>query len=420
MHNHTDLQTAPRSDLDYGELARREREQRFLADAGEALASSLDYSATLNMVAHMAAGSIADFCVVEIADEKGRLSRLASEDVEEGPCDELCAAVDGWPEDDGNWAVATAMNDQKVVVVDVPQLPANAFGVALRSMGAKSVVIAPLRVRERSIGVLVLGYRRQDGPAIDTQLAEEVARRSAMAIENARLHAEAQRAIKARDATLAVVAHDLRNPLGVISMTAQLVKEVDEVTPQVAGRMDMIERAATRMNTLIQDLLDAARIDAGTMKLELRPDRADSVLREAAESLAPLAQKAEVELAIVADADLPLIMTDRTRLLQAIGNLAGNAFKFTPAGGSVTLSAEPSPDGVRVRIADTGVGISADDLPHLFDRFWQKKETDRRGIGLGLAIARGIVEAHGSNIEVRSELGRGTQFEFVLRGIVHE
>ena len=417
MHHHTDLLEASTSNLDYGELARREREQRFLADAGEALASSLDYHATLNMVAHMAAGSIADFCVVEIADASGRLSRLASEDAEEGPCDELCAAVDGWPEDDGNWAVARAMSDQEVVVVDVPELPTNAFGLALRAMGARTVVVAPLRVRDRSIGVLVLGYRRQDGPAIDTRLAEEVARRSAMAIENARLHAEAQRAIQARDATLAVVAHDLRNPLGVISMTAQLVKEVDEVSPQVAGRMDMIERAATRMNALIQDLLDAARIDAGTMTLELRPDRADSIIREAAESLAPLAQKADVELRVTADADLPLVMTDRPRLLQAIGNLAGNAFKFTPAGGHVTLTAEPSPTGVRIRIADSGVGISADDLPHLFDRFWQKKKSDRRGIGLGLAIARGIIEAHGGTIQVRSELGRGTEFEFELQGV---
>lgn len=418
MHGHMDLLEAPKPDMDYGELAQREREQRFLAEAGEALASSLDYHATLNMVAHMAAGTIADFCIVEIADARGRLTRVASEDAEEGPCDELCAAVEGWPEDDGNWAVARAMSEQEVVVVDVPALPANAFGLALRVMGARTVVVAPLRVRERSIGVLVLGHRREGGPPIDTRLAEEVARRSAMAIENARLHAEAQRAIRARDATLAVVAHDLRNPLGVISMTAQLVREVDDVSPQVAGRMEMIERAATRMNTLIQDLLDAARIDAGTMKIELRPDRADAVLREAAESLAPLAQKAEVTFTVDAAVDLPLVMADRTRLLQAIGNLAGNAFKFTPAGGRVTISAEASANGVRFRVADTGSGISSDDLPHLFDRFWQKQETDRRGIGLGLAIARGIVEAHGGTIEVHSELGRGTAFEFELKGIV--
>ena len=417
MHPHSDLQHLPTPDMDYGELARSERDQRFLAAAGEALASSLDYHATLNMVAHMAAGSVADFCVVEIADEGGRLSRVASEDVEDGHCDDLCAAVEGWPEDDGNWTVAQAMRDHQVVVLDVPELPADEFGNALRSMGARSVVVAPMRVRERSIGVLVLGYRRHDGPAIDTRLAEELARRSAMAIDNARLHAEAQRAIQARDATLAVVAHDLRNPLGVISMTAQLVKEVDTVPPQVIGRMDMIERAATRMNALIQDLLDAARIDAGNMNLELRPDRIDSILREVGETLGPLAQKAEVEFEISAQPDLPLVMADRNRLLQALGNLAGNAFKFTPAGGRVTISADSVENGVRVRVTDTGAGIAADELEHLFDRFWQKKKTDTRGIGLGLAIARGIIEAHGSRIRVRSELGNGTEFEFDLGGV---
>ena len=401
----------------YDEMARREREQRFLADAGEALASSLDYRATLDSVAHMAAGSIADFCVVEILDAQGRLERVASEDVEDGHCDDLCAAVDGGRVDEGNWAVATALTEGKVLPVTVDELPHDAFGHALRTMGARSVIIAPLRVRERSIGVLVLGWRSDehrygDGEAL---LAAELARRAAIAIENARLHAEAQRAIQARDQTLAVVAHDLRNPLGVISMTAALVKELNSADPAVVGRMEAIERSTTQMNRLIQDLLDAARIDAGKLKLDIFPDRVGAILRELAETMQPLAQNAGLVFDLRVDEGLPLIMADRQRLIQALGNLVGNAIKFTPAGGKVVVAAEPAPGGVRIRVADNGAGMDATSLAHLFDRFWQQRPGDARGIGLGLAITKGIIEAHGATIEVRSELGVGTEFSFVLQ-----
>lgn len=417
MHGHIGLlDETTELDGDFAALARREREQRFLALAGEALAESLDYRSTLEAVAHMAAGSIADFCVVELADPTGRLTRVASEDAEEGSCDDLCEAVEGWPEDAGNWAVTQAMAERRVVRVDAGDLPTDDFGRALRAMGACSVIVAPMQVRGRSIGVLVLGWRRSDGGygAERMRLAEELARRSAMAIDNARLHTEAQRAIRARDETLAIVAHDLRNPLGVISMTAQLVREAEPVGPSVVARMESIERAASRMDRLIQDLLEAARIEAGTLKMALLPDRADAVLREAADSLAPLAHSAGITLEMATAPDLPRVMADRRRLIQALGNLAGNAFKFTPRGGRVTLAAEPVAEGVRLGVRDTGAGIEPEHLAHLFDRFWQKQAGDARGVGLGLAIAQGIVAAHGSRIEVESELGRGTEFSFVL------
>ena len=398
------------------DLERREREQRFLASAGEALASSLDYVVTLDMVAHMAAGAVADFCVVEVLDADGRLERVASEDVEAGHCDDLCAAVDGLRVDEGHWAVRTALVEGRVLPIGVDELPDDAFGAALRAMGAHSVIVAPLRVRERSIGVLVLGWRsagHRYGPA-EAELASELARRAAMAIDNARLHAEAQRAIQARDQTLAVVAHDLRNPLGVISMTAALVKELSMSGDELAARMDAIERSSATMNRLIQDLLDAARIDAGRLSLDLLPDNARAIVGEAFESLEPLARRASLTLDVKVDDSLPLVRADRQRLIQAIGNLTGNAIKFTPAGGVVTLGASAEPAGVRIRVADTGAGIEPEHLTHLFDRFWQKRPGDARGIGLGLAIAKGIIEAHGARIEVRSEAGVGTEFSFVL------
>ena len=402
--------------VDYDELARREREQRFLASAGEALAGSLDYRATLNMVAHMAAGAIADFCVVELLGEDGRLERVASEDVEAGHCDELCETVESVQVDDGHWAVARALDEQRVVPVTVEELPSDEFGDALRRMGAHSVIVAPLRVRDRAIGVLVLGWRsatRVYGDA-EASLAAELARRAAMAIDNARLYADAQRAILARDQTLAIVAHDLRNPLGLVSMTAALVKEIDEPGAAVVARMEIIERAAATMNRLIQDLLDAARIDAGKLEMKRAADDPAAILTGTAETMAPLAARAGLSLDVELEGDLPRVHADRGRLQQALGNLVGNAIKFTPAPGRVVLGARREGVGVRIFVSDTGPGIESEHLAHLFDRFWQKTPGDARGIGLGLAITKGIVEAHGARIAVRSEPGQGTEFSFVL------
>ena len=180
-----------------------------------------------------------------------------------------------------------------------------------------------------------------------------------------------------------------------------------------AQTVPRMKRALKRMEHLIDDLLDVARVDAGTLQVDLLPQALAPVLDELHEQWRPLC--AEKNITLVKEyGDLGTVALDRDRVTQVLSNLLGNAIKFTPTGGSVHIEADFLGPWVKVSVSDTGPGISAENLPHVFDRFWQKeRRTD--GLGLGLAIARGIVEAHGGSIRVESEMGRGTRFWFTLR-----
>jgi signal transduction histidine kinase len=173
-----------------------------------------------------------------------------------------------------------------------------------------------------------------------------------------------------------------------------------------------IDQVATRMDGLIQDLLDVSRMERGATALELAPRRAGELLDEAAGTLRPLA--AAHGLALEVRGCDAVVEADAARVLQVLSNLAGNAVKFTPEGGTVTLACDPADGEARFSVADTGSGIDPEQLPHIFGTFWQARHADRRGLGLGLSIARGLVEAHGGRIWVESEPGRGTTFFFTL------
>jgi signal transduction histidine kinase len=182
--------------------------------------------------------------------------------------------------------------------------------------------------------------------------------------------------------------------------------------PEVQG--EAIQRSAERMKRLIDDLLDLASLEAGRFQLERHPHDAVALLGEAYEQLQPLALTKGLHLEKRAPEELGMIDGDRERLLQVFGNLGGNAVKFTPAGGTIVLSAERAPEGVRFALTDTGPGIPAEDLGRIFDRFWRVKQGYRQGTGLGLSIAKGIVEAHGGHIGVESRTGAGSRFYFVV------
>lgn len=252
----------------------------------------------------------------------------------------------------------------------------------------------------------------------DLALAEELARRAALAIENARLFTEAQRATRARDEMLGVVAHDLRNPLNTITMGAELLLEVIPSERAMERRhAEIVRRAADRMNRLIQDLLDVRRMDEGRLTVDPHPEPVASVVGDAVEMLRPLAAASALTLEGELAADLPRVLVDPARVQQVFSNLLGNAIKFTPGGGHITLRAERASGEVRFAVTDTGPGIPTDQVPHIFGRFWQGNRGDRRGIGLGLAIAKGIVEAHGGRIWVESRLGEGSTFFFTVPAV---
>jgi signal transduction histidine kinase len=228
------------------------------------------------------------------------------------------------------------------------------------------------------------------------------------------LYGEAQRVIDAREEILRIVAHDLRSPLNTISMATSLLLDMPATEADRVKRLKIIKRSGEAMDRLIQDLLSVTTIEAGRLSIAPRQLRVEDLFRDASEMLEASAREKSITLKVDRAADLPPVRGDPARVLQVFSNLVGNAVKFTPEGGVITLSAERADNRIQCAIADTGPGIPPEDLPRIFGKFWQSKRGDRRGVGLGLAIARGIVEAHGGSISVRSEMGKGSVFSFSL------
>jgi signal transduction histidine kinase len=228
------------------------------------------------------------------------------------------------------------------------------------------------------------------------------------------LYGDAQRVIDAREEILRIVAHDLRSPLNTISMAANLLLDLPATEADRIKRLKIIKRTGEQMERLIQDLLSVTAIEAGRLSIAPRKLRVDDLFQDVAEMLEGTAREKSIRLIVNRTADLPPIRGDPARVLQVFSNLVGNAVKFTPEGGAITLSAARADDLIQCAIADTGSGIPPEELPRIFGKFWQSKRGDHRGVGLGLAIARGIVEAHGGTIGVRSEVGKGSVFSFSL------
>jgi PAS domain S-box-containing protein len=226
-----------------------------------------------------------------------------------------------------------------------------------------------------------------------------------------------RRAVVARDEVLGIVAHDLRNPLSVIKMSANLLKRRvgNEPDRRDTETPEIILGAANRMNQLIQDLLDVALVEAGQLRVECTSLLAADLARDAVEMQRPLVEASGVTISLVVEPDVLTAWGDRRRLLQVFENLIGNATKFTARGGLIVVRVARKDADVMFSVSDTGAGIAPDAVAHVFDRFWQATTRSRRlGAGLGLPITKGIVEAHGGRIAVESEVGRGTTFFFMI------
>jgi PAS domain S-box-containing protein len=229
-----------------------------------------------------------------------------------------------------------------------------------------------------------------------------------------RLNEEAQRAVQARDDMVAVVSHDLRNPLSTIRMAAGLLQDGTLPDERKQPQLSIIRRAASHMADLLENLLDVTRLESGLLSLKRRSVHPSSLLEDAIELARPRAVAKLIRLETDVRGELDDIAVDSSRILQVLSNLIGNAIAHTGAGGVIRVSVESTAEGVCFEVADSGAGISKKHLPHVFDRFWQARRSTREGAGLGLAIAKGIVEAHGGRIQVASALGRGSVFRFVL------
>jgi PAS domain S-box-containing protein len=230
--------------------------------------------------------------------------------------------------------------------------------------------------------------------------------------DNAKLLAEAKAAVAARDDMIQIVSHDLRNPLQSISTAAALLQH--DGRPEHRHRsLETIALATAQMKRLLQDLLDISQMDAGQFSVSPESVDAAALIRETHTLFVSVAEEKRIRLECLAPPAVS-IRADRGRIMQVLSNLVGNALKFVPAGGMITIGAEPRGTRVRFSVEDTGIGLSAEDQAHVFDRFWCGDRRKERGVGLGLALAKGIVEAHGGEIGVDSVLGRGCTFYFLL------
>ena len=416
------------------ELLERERRARaqaesatrraaFLADVGTLLSAAFDSGTVYQELARLAVPELADYCLIDEVEADGGTRRVAVAHAD--PQGEAALLRDERNPADADPETRPVL---RVVRTGEPLLVRQVTPEVLDRLShddrhrtrfgrtrPASFLIVPLRARGRTLGAITL-VRARAGRRYDTAdlaVAEEMARRAALAIDNARLYADAREAVHARNAVLGIVSHDLRNPLTAIQLQAETTLAEPGLSPYAREGMEGVVRAADGMDRMIRDLLDVAAIESGRLRVDPLPLPARDLMREAVGMMAPLAEERGVRLVDEGD-DGAVVMADRDRVLQVVSNLVGNALRYTPADGVVRVRVEAGEGEVCFTVSDQGPGIPEAERSRVWERFWQADRPGRGGAGLGLPIVRGIVEAHGGRVWVESAPGGGATFGFAL------
>ena len=402
---------------DLTDQKRAEDRLRLIADAGAVLGRTLDWKATLRDLTKLVVPRMADYCTLDLleGDMLRRVSGAHRDSVREVSLLSIGVLGPVGHREGGIYRAARTGEAELVPEVSDDWLRGTTRDGAHLDIAVanrpRSALVVPLQGRKGVVGVLALMIvdeaRKYD--EADLHAAQAIADRAALAIENARLYEAALEERRLRDEVLAIVSHDLRNPLNAILLNARVLQRRSD-----AQELAAIERSCRRAEALIQDLLSASVTDAGAMKLERRRENVGNVVTEAVEGLRVIAAERKVRLETDVGEGLAAVQLDRHRILQVLSNLIGNALKFTPSGGRVLVEVQGGDHEVIVSVADDGAGIEPESLHHVFDRFWQGAHARRAGAGLGLAISKGIVEAHGGTISVESTPGSGSTFTFTL------
>jgi signal transduction histidine kinase len=393
-----------------------------LIEASAIFTAGLDLSVTLERLARLPIPRLGDWCVVHLVE--GRWVRRVGAHIDparQAILEPLLAEPQRFDDAPG---LPQPLRDGRARVI--PEVQADriraratdAYADLVARLGCRSAITAPLATRGRTFGAITVLDARpgRHGPD-DLQLLEELANRAALAVDNARTYQAAQQAAETRRDLVAVVAHDLKNPLNAVGMAAALLaRTIGPESDRARRQASIITRATERMNALIHDLLDISAIDAGRMELVRAPVTIGALVNEALDAIAPLAQEKAIDLArdVTAAEEPRTLPADRERLLQVFSNLLGNAVKFTPVNGHVRVAMRVIDGYARCDVIDDGPGIAPEHLPHVFDRYWRVRGTSRAGTGLGLSIVKGIVEAHGGKVSVDTEVGRGSTFSFTI------
>jgi PAS domain S-box-containing protein len=409
---------------DITERKRAEEALRFLADASRVLASSLDLPTVLRNLARVAVPRLADWCTIDVVGGTGRVEPFAAahaDPAKEPLVHDLRNRFPLPPDAPVGYPYVLRVGEP-ILVPEFTERHLAALGLGpehtrvVGELGVASHMCVPVITRGRTIGAITLNRAagRPGYTAADLRLAQDLADRAGVAVENARLYREAEDANRAKDEFLATLSHELRTPLNAILGWTRLLRLARGDSAKVDRAVEVIERNARAQQQLVQDLLDLSAIVAGKVTLQAEPVDLARVVETAVDSLrVPVEAKA-----VAIDLDLRAagvrVAGDPDRLQQIVWNLISNAIKFTPAGGCVSISLVRDASQVRVVVADTGKGIRPEFLPHVFDRFRQEDASTTRahgGLGLGLAIVKNLVDLHGGSVSAESAGdGQGSRF----------
>ena len=404
------------------------RQASFLAEAGTALSASLDYEHTLAAVARLAVPAIADWCAVDIVGPRGTLQRLAVAHVDPAKVEYARMLEEKYPDDpDAPGGVRQVIRDGEAAMMS--RIPAALLAAAARddehrriieALGLRSYISVPLLAEGRAFGAItfVTAESGREYTDADLQIAREVAARASLAVQNARSYARANDANRMKDEFLATLSHELRTPLNAVLGYARMLRQGSVPSERLQPALDVIERNATALKQIIEDVLDVSRIVTGRLRLNVDAVDLPGLLHEACAAVMPAADAKRIRVESLVDPLNATVSGDPDRLLQIAWNLLTNAIKFTPRGGKVQVRLARVDSYLELSVSDTGQGIAPEFLPFVFDRFRQGDATFTRehgGLGLGLAIARQLAELHGGTMHAASDgLGKGSTFTLKL------
>jgi signal transduction histidine kinase/DNA-binding response OmpR family regulator len=400
------------------------RRLAFLAEASKVLSSSLEPEATLRGLLRLAVPKLADVAGVTLLGDSGhvwqtelawfapttrevRLARLTATD---GPSDEVRSALD---------RVLTSGRAETLEGLAVPYPPSACAGEDDERELLHSAILLPLQARGRTLGALTMAQGRSGRrfTADDRALADDLAGRAAVALDNARLYRNVQEADRHKNEFLSMLAHELRNPLAPIRNAVQVLRLCGGDPSKTSSVHDLIERQVQQLVRLVDDLLDLSRITRGKIRLQTEVVDVATVVASAVETSRPLLDARKHHFSVSLPAEPVHVLADPVRLAQVLANLLNNAAKYTEEGGRIWLIGEREGNEVVLRVRDTGVGIPAEMLSSVFDLFTQvDRSLDRSqgGLGIGLTLVHRLVEMHGGRVEAFSA-GTNQGSEFVVR-----
>lgn len=392
------------------------------SQASVLLASSLDYETTLKSLTHLSTAAFADWCAVDLVNDDGSIRHLTvshANPVLRDLAMQFQEAAFSEPERAPGAPQALRLR-KSVLLSDIAgykltgSQPDAKVTQLIDALGVRSLISVPLMVRDKVLGTMTFSSSRRRYEAADLQLAEELSQRAAVAIDTAMLFREAESANRYKDAFLGTVAHELRTPLTSIIGWVQLAKRDPDMSGEALGRID---ESASLLRVFIEDLLDVARIREQKLGLEMVDIDLAAVVRSALAITALGATERGIQVRLQIALDPAPVRGDQVRLMQVVWNLLSNAIKFTPSEGEIIVRLEQDGDDARLSVIDTGAGIDAGFVPHVFELYRQADPSGshRPGLGIGLSIVAQIVKLHGGTARVESPgLDRGATFTVTL------